>query len=63
MAAVRHLTTEELAERTGFAPETIRDWRRYGKGPAYLKEGRGIRYRLIDVEEWELSRLVVPAGT
>jgi hypothetical protein len=64
--AVRHLTTDELAERLGYAPETIRDWRKHGRGPAYLKEGRadsaGVRYRLIDVEAWEESLIVRPGG-
>lgn len=62
-APVRHLTTEELAERLGMAPETLRDWRKYGRGPSYIKEGRAIRYPLAEIEAWELSRLVTHAGT
>jgi hypothetical protein len=60
--AVRHLTTEELAGRLGCDPETVRSLRRHDRGPAYIRIGRGIRYRLVDIEAWELSRLVDPAA-
>ena len=59
-APVRHLTTAELADRTGIPAETFRYWRAMGRGPTYLKLGRVIRYRLADVEAWELSGLVEP---
>jgi excisionase family DNA binding protein len=59
-APVRHLTTKELAERTGIPPETWRYWRAQGRGPAYIKAGRVIRYRVADVEAWEDSHLVRP---
>jgi excisionase family DNA binding protein len=58
----RNLTEAEAADRLGFKAETLRKWRAQGKGPAYLKLGRSIRYRLADVEAWELSGLVVPDG-
>jgi excisionase family DNA binding protein len=61
-APVGYLTTAQLAERTGIPAETFRWWRRQGRGPAYLKFGRVIRYRLADVEAWELSGLVEPGG-
>lgn len=64
---VRHLTAAELADRLRLSMETLRDWRRAGKGPAYIRsEGEGdkatIRYRLTDVEAWEESRLIRPAS-
>jgi excisionase family DNA binding protein len=62
-AAVRHLSTEELATRTGIPAETLRYWRQLGKGPAYMRLGRAIRYRLADVEAWEESRIVRPRST
>jgi DNA-directed RNA polymerase sigma subunit (sigma70/sigma32) len=64
MGAVRHLNTEQLAERLGVKPEAVRKMRQESRGPAYIK-GEGsramVRYRLADVEAWEKSRLVVPA--
>jgi excisionase family DNA binding protein len=59
-APVGYLTTGQLAERTGIPAETLRQWRRRGTGPAYLKLGRSIRYRLADLEAWERSCLVRP---
>jgi excisionase family DNA binding protein len=59
-APVRHLTTEELSERTGIPAETLRSWRTQGKGLAYMRLGRLIRYRLADIEQWEEERLVRP---
>ncbi len=35
-AAVRHLTTQELAERLDVSPHTVRRWRLDGRGPAYI---------------------------
>lgn len=66
MPAVRHLTTEDLAERLGVSPRTVEDWRRHNRGPGYLTVSgpagkQKVRYRLADVEAWEESHLVVPA--
>lgn len=67
-SAVRHLTPAQLSERLGGMPlETLRDWRREGRGPAYIRgESKGdkatILYRVADVEAWEESRLVRPAA-
>jgi excisionase family DNA binding protein len=51
--SVRHLTPRELAERLRCSIRTIERWRRCGKGPAYLKAGGRVLYRLVDVETWE----------
>jgi hypothetical protein len=61
---VVHLTTEELAERLGYSPRTVEDWRIGDYGPPFLpgRGGRGVRYRLVDVEAWEESRLVRPGA-
>lgn len=66
---VRHLTQADLSERFGGIPvETLRDWRREGKGPAYIRgDSKGdkatILYPLAAVEAWEKSHLVVPVST
>lgn len=62
MAAVKHLTTEELAERLGIEPRTADDWRVDGRGPKFIRFGRTVRYRVADVEAWEKSCLVDPAA-
>jgi excisionase family DNA binding protein len=54
----RHLTVADLAEREGVPVQTVYAWNRTGTGPAYMKVGRFVRYRLRDVEQWEKSRIV-----
>ena len=66
---VRHLTPAQLSERFGGTPvETLRDWRKHGRGPAYIRsESDGdkatILYPIDEVEAWERRRLVVPANS
>jgi predicted DNA-binding transcriptional regulator AlpA len=58
-APVRHLTADELAARLRCSTETLKDWRRDGRGPSYISDGRKfVRYPLAAVEAWEQSRLV-----
>ena len=56
--AVRHLTSEELSERLGIPVATLKRWRRTGYGPKFIRIGKHIRYRLIDIEAWEITQLV-----
>ena len=50
-------TTDELAERWSMDAGSLENWRNAGKGPVFIKLGRGssapVRYRLCDVEEYE----------
>lgn len=67
MAAVRHLTEAEFAEREGISLEAAKKRRRNGDCPKYLllavsRTKQTIRYPLAWVEEWELSRCVDPAA-
>jgi hypothetical protein len=53
------LDERDLA-RMGFAKlNTIRKWRRYGRGPRFLKIEGSVRYRLSDVLAYLESR---PSG-
>ncbi len=54
--AVRHLTQLDLARRWRISPRTLERWRWLGQGPAYLKLGAVIAYRLEDVEAFEVKR-------
>jgi excisionase family DNA binding protein len=52
-------TPEEVAAYlNGIPVKTLAKWRSEGTGPAYMKVGRHVRYRLADVVAWENSRLV-----
>jgi hypothetical protein len=54
--AVRHLTQLDLARRWRISPRTLERWRWLRQGPAYLKLGAAIAYRLEDVEAFEAKR-------
>lgn len=52
------LTPQDVAHRLGVSTTTLSSWRSTKRYPlAYVKVGRLIRYRLADVEEFELARL------
>jgi excisionase family DNA binding protein len=57
---IRHLTTQELADRLGISLNTIKYWRATGQGPVYMRVGKHVRYRVADVEAWEESCLRRP---
>jgi hypothetical protein len=51
-----HLTQLDLARRWRLSPRTLERWRWLGQGPAYLKLGNAIAYRLDDVEAFEVAQ-------
>ena len=62
MAAQPHsifLTESEAADYLGISKKTLQRWRFDHKGPAYAKlNGKLIRYRLADLDEWMNQQLV-----
>ena len=59
---VNHLTDREAARYCGLSVNTIRIWRQGGRGLAYVKLGRAVRYSVADLEEFLRARRVVPGG-
>lgn len=53
----RHLNQDELSERWNVSARTLENmrWRRHG--PAYLKIGGRVVYRLEDIEGYERQHL------
>ncbi|MFN3600557.1 MAG: helix-turn-helix transcriptional regulator [Dietzia sp.] len=51
------LTPEQLAEELAITVPALTQWRYRGMGPVFVKEGRWVRYRRVDVEEWLESRV------
>jgi predicted site-specific integrase-resolvase len=41
-----------VADRLLVPEQTLAQWRYLGKGPAFIKVGRHVRYRDEDVEAW-----------
>ena len=54
---VRHLNQINLADRWNISERTLERWRWLGEGPAYLKIGGRVVYRLEDVEAYETENL------
>jgi predicted site-specific integrase-resolvase len=54
--SVTHLNQVEMAARLKISPRTLERWRWTGEGPAFLKIGGRVIYRLEDVEAYENGR-------
>jgi predicted DNA-binding transcriptional regulator AlpA len=57
MATDQKLPTPPLDERdaarcSGYTPAAFRAWRSQGRGPAYIRIGRSVRYRVEDLDAW-----------
>jgi hypothetical protein len=51
------LTPGELSEHLNGIPEqTLANWRWCGRGPAFVKVGKHVRYELADVEAWKAAQ-------
>lgn len=46
------LRLEEVSEQTGIPVETLRYWRKQGRGPRSARIGRRVAYRASDVQAW-----------
>jgi excisionase family DNA binding protein len=57
----RLLSPEEVAEMLGVPVGTLANWRYQGRGPAFVKIGRHVRYRRSDVAGL-VEECMVPAG-
>jgi hypothetical protein len=43
---------QDGAAYVDFSAAALRKWRREGKGPAFVRVGRSIRYRIQDLDTW-----------
>jgi hypothetical protein len=57
------LTETDAAVRLGLKVATLRAWRHQGRGPAYVRLGRAVRYLTIDIEEFLSSNRHAPTPT
>lgn len=46
------LRYEDVSARTGIPVETLRTWRKYGRGPRMFKVGRHVVTTEADLVEW-----------
>lgn len=52
-----HFNQADLARRWCLSPRTLERWRWLRTGPAYLKVGGRVAYRLEDIETYEAAQL------
>jgi predicted DNA-binding transcriptional regulator AlpA len=57
---VHHLNEVQLARRWNISERTLQRWRWKKKGPANLKIGGRVAYRLSDIEAWEEENIRPP---
>jgi predicted DNA-binding transcriptional regulator AlpA len=50
------LTVTQLAERWSATPRVVYNLRYRGEAPPAIRVGRELRWRLEDVEAWEVAR-------
>lgn len=62
MSTAKQLSPEALGERWEVSPQTLERWRSDGLGPRFLKIRGRVRYRLEDIEAFELSSLRQSTG-
>jgi len=54
---LRHLNQVQLARRWNLSERTLERWRWKKLGPAYLKLGGHVAYRVEDIEAYEVTQL------
>lgn len=54
---VRHLNQRQLAVRWDLSEATLERWRSEGIGPVFLKLQGQVRYRVEDIEAFEVDSL------
>ena len=57
MQQITCLTQKDLARRWTISPRTLERWRWVGDGPAYMKIGGRVVYRLEDILAYEREQL------
>ena len=53
---VKHLNQIDLARRWRISPRTLERWRWLKQGPAFVKIGNHVVYRIEDVEAYEAAQ-------
>jgi hypothetical protein len=54
------LTESDAARYLSMSAAFLRQGRMHGRGPAYVRMGRAVRYALADLDEWLSERRIVP---
>ena len=57
------LSLEQTSRYLGVSQAALRTWKRDGKGPAFFRAGKLLRFRKSDLDLWIQERLVKPKLT
>jgi excisionase family DNA binding protein len=57
------LNTAQAAHYVGLSRRTLEKFRTTGRGPAYRKHGRYVRYHIADLDTWSVARTQTSAPT
>lgn len=56
------LAEPDAARYIGYTPSSLRAWRREGRGPAFVRHGRSVRYLTSDLDSWLAAHRVQPGN-
>ncbi len=56
----RYVNDVEASKMLAVSPQTLRNYRHLGKGPAYSKRGRMVRYRVADLLDFMSAGRIDP---
>ena len=56
----RYVSDIEAAKIISSSPQTLRNWRHMGRGPAYSKRGRMVRYKIQDLLDFMATGRIDP---
>jgi len=62
LGALELVTEKLLAQRWYCSTSRLQHWRSKGEGPAYLKIGGRVLYRISDIRDYETKHLVKPSS-
>jgi hypothetical protein len=54
------INEKDVSAKYSIGIQTLRNWRHMGRGPAYIKLDRAVRYSLTDLEKYFQSHRVDP---
>jgi hypothetical protein len=58
----RYVDDREAARILSSSPQTLRNWRFLGRGPAYSKRGKMVRYKVQDLIDFMNAGRIDPAA-
>ena len=54
------LSLQQASQYVGVSQAALRTWKRQGKGPAFFRAGKLLKFRRSDLDAWIEAQLVEP---